>query len=122
MEIKDILNPFFFFKKSVLSDIQKVKAQGALVRSRFKDIDQMDVPTKYFFSLEKRMVKNVLYTLYFLILVLLYQIPLKSGKEQSVFMKICIVANTRKIRLLSSVFMKNFQRSLKTLMQHSREL
>lgn len=31
-----------------------MKAQGALVRSRFKDIDQMDVPTKFFFSLEKK--------------------------------------------------------------------
>jgi len=43
-----------FLKKSVLSDIQKVKAQGALVRSRFRDIDQMDVPSKFFFSLEKK--------------------------------------------------------------------
>ncbi len=36
-----------FLKKSVLSDMQRVKAQGALVRSRFKDIDQMDVPSKF---------------------------------------------------------------------------
>ncbi len=43
-----------FLKKSVLSDMQKVKAQGALVRSRFKDIDQMDMPSKFFFSLEKK--------------------------------------------------------------------
>jgi len=37
-----------------LSDIQKVKAQGPLVLSRFRDIDQMDVPSKFFFSLEKK--------------------------------------------------------------------
>lgn len=43
-----------FLKRSALSDIQRIKAQGALVRSRFKDIDQMDVPSKFFFSLEKK--------------------------------------------------------------------
>ncbi len=59
-----------FLKKSVLSDMQKVKAQGALVRSRFKDIDQMDMPSNSSLVWKKRTVKNALYILYFLRLVL----------------------------------------------------
>ncbi len=31
-----------------------MKTQGPLVRSRFLSIEQMDVPSKYFFSLEKK--------------------------------------------------------------------
>ncbi len=31
-----------------------MKTQGALVRSRFLSIEQMDVSSKYFFSLEKK--------------------------------------------------------------------
>lgn len=46
-----------------LSYMQRVKAQGALVRSRFKDIDQMDVLSKFFFSLEKKSnQKRVIYS------------------------------------------------------------
>ncbi len=64
MEIKPILKEFFL-KKSVLSDMQRVKAQGALVRSRFKDIDQMDVPSNFFFSLEKKNgQKRVIHSLF----------------------------------------------------------
>ncbi len=45
--------------------MQRVKAQGALVRSRFKDIDQMDVPSKFFFSLEKKNgQKSVIHSLF----------------------------------------------------------
>lgn len=43
-----------FFKKTALSDLQELKAQGALVRSRFRNLQQMDVPSKFFFSLERR--------------------------------------------------------------------
>lgn len=43
-----------FLKKTALSDLQEMKAQGALVRSRFKIVEQMDVPSKFFFSLEKK--------------------------------------------------------------------
>ncbi len=31
-----------------------MKAKGALVRSRFQSVEQMDVPSKYFFGLEKK--------------------------------------------------------------------
>lgn len=43
-----------FLKKTALSDLQEMKAQGALVRSRFKIVEQMDVPSKKNFSLEKK--------------------------------------------------------------------
>lgn len=43
-----------YFKKTALSDLQEMKAQGAVVRSRFKSLQQMDVPSKFFFSLEKK--------------------------------------------------------------------
>ncbi len=42
-------------KKTQLSDLVGGKAQGALVRSRFQNIDQLDAPTKFFFNLEKRL-------------------------------------------------------------------
>ncbi len=41
-------------KKTQLADLLGVKTQGALVRSRFLSIEQMDVPSKYIFSLEKK--------------------------------------------------------------------
>ncbi len=41
-------------KKTQLSDLVGGKVQGALVRSRFQNIDQMDAPTKFFFNLEKK--------------------------------------------------------------------
>lgn len=41
-------------KKTQLGDLLAVKVQGALVRSRFQNIDQMDAPTKFFFNLEKK--------------------------------------------------------------------
>lgn len=31
-----------------------MKAKGALIRSRFQNVDQMDVPSKFFFGLEKK--------------------------------------------------------------------
>lgn len=37
-----------------MSDLQEMKAQGALVRSCFKTLEQMDVPSKKIFSLEKK--------------------------------------------------------------------
>ncbi len=37
------------FKKSVLTNLLGVSAQGALVRSRFKNIMEMDVPSQFFF-------------------------------------------------------------------------
>lgn len=58
-------NEGLFLKKSVLSDMQRVKAQGTLVRSRFQDIDQMDLPSKFFFSLEKNNgQKRVIHSLF----------------------------------------------------------
>lgn len=42
------------YKKTQLPDLLGLKTQGALVRSRFLSIEQMDAPSKYFFSLEKK--------------------------------------------------------------------
>lgn len=42
------------YKKTQLADLLGLKTQGALVRSRFLSIEQMDAPSKYFFSLEKK--------------------------------------------------------------------
>ncbi|KAL6483834.1 hypothetical protein MHYP_G00087060 [Metynnis hypsauchen] len=39
-------------KKVILADLLGTKAQGALVRSRFQKVAQMDAPSKFFFSLE----------------------------------------------------------------------
>uniref|UniRef100_A0A3Q3F5N5 Reverse transcriptase domain-containing protein n=2 Tax=Labrus bergylta TaxID=56723 RepID=A0A3Q3F5N5_9LABR len=41
-------------KKSALANLLGVKAQGALVRSRFLDVTQMDAPSQFFFGLEKK--------------------------------------------------------------------
>lgn len=41
-------------KKNQLADLLGVKTQGALIRSRFISLDQMDAPSKYFFNLEKK--------------------------------------------------------------------
>ncbi|XP_075316041.1 A.superbus venom factor 1-like, partial [Odontesthes bonariensis] len=41
-------------KKNLLAELLGVKAQGALVRSRFQSIELMDAPTKFFFNLEKK--------------------------------------------------------------------
>ncbi len=41
-------------KKSTLNNLLEMKAKGALVRSRFQSVDQMDVPSKFFFGLEKK--------------------------------------------------------------------
>lgn len=41
-------------KKGALAELLGLNAQGALVRSRFQGVDQMDVPQKKFFSLEKK--------------------------------------------------------------------
>ncbi len=112
-----------FLKKSVLSDMQRVKAQGALVRSRFKDIDQMDVPSKFFFSLEKKNgQKSVIHSLFSKTGSLISDPIEIRKKEQMFFMKCFIVVSTGRIRLLSSVSLRNCQRSLKTLIQHSSEL
>ncbi|KAL6473518.1 hypothetical protein MHYP_G00170790 [Metynnis hypsauchen] len=41
-------------KKVALADLLGTKAQGALVRSRFQKVAQMDAPSKFFFSLERK--------------------------------------------------------------------
>ena len=41
-------------KRSALRDLLGIKAQGALVRSRFQSAALMDAPSKFFFGLEKR--------------------------------------------------------------------
>lgn len=41
-------------KKTLLANLLDIKAQGALVRSRFQNITQMDAPSKIFFSMEKK--------------------------------------------------------------------
>ncbi len=41
-------------KKTLLANLLDIKAQGALVRSRFQNITQMDAPSKFFFSMEKK--------------------------------------------------------------------
>lgn len=45
---------YSFMKKLALSDLYKRKARGALVRSHFQNVEQMDVPSKFFFRLEKK--------------------------------------------------------------------
>ena len=40
-------------KKKMLDDLLNVRAQGALVRSRFQNVIQMDAPSKFFVSLEQ---------------------------------------------------------------------
>ncbi|KAK3522500.1 hypothetical protein QTP86_016150 [Hemibagrus guttatus] len=41
-------------KKAKMNDLLDITAQGALVRSRFKSADEMDAPSKFFFSLEQK--------------------------------------------------------------------
>ncbi|KAK3523126.1 hypothetical protein QTP86_017712 [Hemibagrus guttatus] len=41
-------------KKVLMADLLGTKAQGALIRSRFKGANEMDAPSKYFFGLEKK--------------------------------------------------------------------
>ncbi|KAJ3585369.1 hypothetical protein NHX12_014090 [Muraenolepis orangiensis] len=41
-------------KKMALANLLDVKVQGALVRSRFLNINEMDAPTSFFFGLEKK--------------------------------------------------------------------
>ncbi|XDV54613.1 hypothetical protein PO909_022862 [Leuciscus waleckii] len=41
-------------KKAILVDLLGVKAQGALVRSQFQTVTQMDIPSKFFFNLEMK--------------------------------------------------------------------
>ncbi len=41
-------------RKNQLAELLGVKTQGALVRSRFVSLDQMDAPSKFFFSLERK--------------------------------------------------------------------
>ncbi len=45
-------------KKTQLSDLLGVKAQGALVRSRFLSVNEMDVPSRFFFNLERKNYQN----------------------------------------------------------------
>ncbi|KAG1925667.1 hypothetical protein F2P79_025374 [Pimephales promelas] len=41
-------------KRTQLADLLGIKTQGALVRSRFQSVDQMDAPSRFFFNLEKK--------------------------------------------------------------------
>ncbi|KAL2076888.1 hypothetical protein ACEWY4_027518 [Coilia grayii] len=41
-------------KKIQLRDLLEKKAQGALVRSRFRNVSEMDAPSKFFFGLEQK--------------------------------------------------------------------
>ena len=41
-------------KKAKLADLLGMKAQGALIRSRFQNIAEMDAPSRFFFNLEKK--------------------------------------------------------------------
>ncbi|KAK3513057.1 hypothetical protein QTP70_000946 [Hemibagrus guttatus] len=41
-------------KKAKMNDMLDVTAQGALVRSRFTSVTEMDAPSKFFFSLEQK--------------------------------------------------------------------
>ncbi|KAK3506380.1 hypothetical protein QTP70_017252, partial [Hemibagrus guttatus] len=41
-------------KKAKMNDLLDVTAQGALVRSRFTSVTEMDAPSKFFFSLEQK--------------------------------------------------------------------
>ncbi|CAF94185.1 unnamed protein product [Tetraodon nigroviridis] len=41
-------------KKAALANLLGISAQGALVRSRFMNISQMDAPSRFFFGLEKK--------------------------------------------------------------------
>ncbi|KAK3567663.1 hypothetical protein QTP86_020408, partial [Hemibagrus guttatus] len=41
-------------KKAKMNDLLDITAQGALVRSRFKSAAEMDTPSKFFFSLERK--------------------------------------------------------------------
>lgn len=41
-------------KKTQLADLLGLKTQGALVRSRFQRLNQMDAPSRFFFNLEKK--------------------------------------------------------------------
>ncbi|KAK3537880.1 hypothetical protein QTP70_022160, partial [Hemibagrus guttatus] len=41
-------------KKALMADLLGTKVQGALIRSRFKGVNEMDAPSKYFFGLEKK--------------------------------------------------------------------
>ncbi len=40
-------------KKQDLESLLQVRAKGALIRSRFMSVHEMDAPTAYFFNLEK---------------------------------------------------------------------
>ncbi|KAL7842571.1 hypothetical protein SRHO_G00242600 [Serrasalmus rhombeus] len=41
-------------KKAVLADLLGITAQGALVRSRFRNVTELDAPSKFFFGLERK--------------------------------------------------------------------
>lgn len=44
----------FLKKKAELKELINYKAQGALVRAKFFNVDQMDAPSKYFFGHERK--------------------------------------------------------------------
>ncbi len=41
-------------KTKTLADLLGTRSQGALIRSRFQSISEMDAPSKFFFSLERK--------------------------------------------------------------------
>lgn len=42
-------------KKNLLADMLGCTTKGAIIRSRFQSVELMDAPSKFFFSLEKKM-------------------------------------------------------------------
>ncbi len=56
-------------KKIYFREYAGIKAQGALVRSRYQNLTEMYAPAKFVFSLEKKMANAGIFTLYCLKMV-----------------------------------------------------
>lgn len=61
-------------KKGRLAELWGVRAQGALIHSRFQSVTQMDTPSKFFFSMERKNGQSLLYGL-------LYALRSATGQE-----------------------------------------
>ncbi len=94
-------------KKAQLADLLGYRVQGALVRSRFQSIDQMDVPSKYFFSMEKRMGRSVLFMHFAPRMERCCQTPPISVGEQLFFIKNLYRSELDSGRCVESVFFDN---------------
>ncbi len=49
-----VIQILFLSKRTTLADLLGGKTQGSFIRSQFQSVDQMDAPSKFFFSLEKK--------------------------------------------------------------------